>query len=415
MSQPTVIFDAVWKKFRQGERNDSLRDLIPSVARRVLGRRPPESDLQDREFWAVRDVSFEVRPGEALGIIGPNGAGKSTTLKLLTKILKPTTGASLVRGRVGALIEVAAGFHPDLTGRENVYLQGAIMGMRRADIVTRFDDIIDFAGVGAFIDTPVKRYSSGMNARLGFAIAVNLNPEVLIIDEVLSVGDMAFQRRCVDRMREFKNAGVSIVFVSHNLQAIGDLCDQALYLERNVRAYGPTAAVLEEYTRSRCDASTDQPTGAVSIRSARLLDSCEAPIDQAAPGADLTLRVEYSVNSTDHDLTFGLLLHRSTDGLIVYDANFTREDFDLRAVTQMRRAATDGSSNVIAIDYHLRANVTRGLYHFELHILDNVTQRFIHRVSPAAHLTVHEQRTWAGIADLAVRPAVCPQLEIATT
>ncbi|PYR53741.1 MAG: hypothetical protein DMF95_02820, partial [Acidobacteria bacterium] len=219
MSQPAVMFDGVWKKFRRGERHDSLRDLIPAIARGVLGRRR-SNDLHDEEFWAVRDVSFEVQPGEALGIIGPNGAGKSTTLKLLTKILKPTQGRCEVRGRAGALIEVAAGFHPDLTGRENVYLQGAIMGMRRAGIAKHFDEIVDFAGVHEFIDTPVKRYSSGMNARLGFAIAVNLDPEVLIIDEVLSVGDMGFQRRCVQRMREFKRNGVSIVFVSHNLQAV---------------------------------------------------------------------------------------------------------------------------------------------------------------------------------------------------
>src|SRR5205085_2393212 len=185
---------------------------------RRLSRRKTASAQND--FWALRDVSFEVPRGEALGVIGRNGAGKSTTLKILTKILKPTSGRSLVRGRVGALIEIAAGFHPDLTGRENVFLQGAVMGMKRADIVARFDDIVDFAGIASFIDTPVKRYSSGMNARLGFSIAANLQPDVMIIDEVLSVGDMAFQSRCVERMRQFLRDGVSVVFVSHNLQAV---------------------------------------------------------------------------------------------------------------------------------------------------------------------------------------------------
>ncbi len=159
---------------------------------------PP--DLEAEEFWALRDVSFEVRRGEAIGIIGPNGAGKSTTLKLLNRILRPTKGSCWLRGRVGALIEVAAGFHPDLTGRENVFLQGAIMGMRRAEIATKLDEIVEFAGVAEFVDTPVKRYSSGMNARLGFSIAAHLEPDVLIIDEVLSVGDAAFQRRCMERM-----------------------------------------------------------------------------------------------------------------------------------------------------------------------------------------------------------------------
>ena len=174
-------FESVWKKFQAGERHDSLRDLVPAMARRWF-RRAPATELRDKEFWALRDVSFAVRSGEGLAIIGPNGAGKSTTLKLLTRILKPTKGTSLVRGRVGALIEVAAGFHPDLTGRENVYVQGAIMGMKRAEITARFDEIVAFAGVESFVNTPVKRYSSGMNARLGFSIAAHFNPDVLIID-----------------------------------------------------------------------------------------------------------------------------------------------------------------------------------------------------------------------------------------
>src|SRR5205814_3843662 len=198
-----VVFEGIWKKFRRGERHDSLRDLVPALARGLARRRRP-LDLAEQEFWAVRDVSFEVGPGEALGIIGPNGAGKSTSLKLLTKILRPTRGQCALRGRVGALIEVAAGFHPDLTGRENVFLQGAIMGMARNEVTRKLDAIIDFSGLHDFVDTPVKRYSSGMNARLGFSIAANLNPDVLVIDEVLAVGDMAFQQRCINRMEEFK-------------------------------------------------------------------------------------------------------------------------------------------------------------------------------------------------------------------
>ena len=167
---PAVVFDNVSKKFRRGERHNSLRDLVPSLVQGLLRARSDES-LGTEEFWALRNVSFEVSPGRRSGIIGPNGAGKSTTLKVLTRILKPTSGLSAVKGRVGALIEVAAGFHPDLTGRENILLQGAIMGMKRAEIIERFDEIVEFAGVSDFIDTPVKRYSSGMNARLGFSIA----------------------------------------------------------------------------------------------------------------------------------------------------------------------------------------------------------------------------------------------------
>ena len=248
MSEVMIEFDGVWKKFRRGERHDSLRDLVPAIAKRLFRRGTPR-DLEKEEFWALKDVSFEVKRGEALGIIGPNGAGKSTTLKLLNRILRPTKGSCWLRGRVGALIEVAAGFHPDLTGRENVFLQGAIMGMKRAEIATKLDEIIEFAGVGEFIDTPVKRYSSGMNARLGFSIAAHLDPDVLIIDEVLSVGDMTFQQKCVNRMLDFKGSGVAIVFVSHNLNAISKLCDRAVLLNHEVIAAGDTQDVLNSYVR----------------------------------------------------------------------------------------------------------------------------------------------------------------------
>ena len=182
MSEPAVVFDRVWKKFRRGERHDSLRDAVTALVKKPFTPRPEREALDAQEFWALKDVSFEVQPGEAIGIIGPNGAGKSTTLKLLTKILRPTMGACRVRGRVGALIEIAAGFHPDLTGRENLYLQGAILGMTRAEVAGKLDEMIEFSGIRDFIDTPVKRYSSGMNARLGFAVAAHVDPDVLLID-----------------------------------------------------------------------------------------------------------------------------------------------------------------------------------------------------------------------------------------
>src|SRR6187549_3154548 len=246
MSSSVITFDRVWKKFERGEGHNSLRDLVPAVLSKFW-RPKPADELQDQQFWAVRDVSFEVRPGEALGIIGPNGAGKSTSLKLLTRIMRPTRGSCSIVGRTGALIEVAAGFHPDLTGRENVFLQGAIMGMKRADIVRKMDAIVEFSGLNDFIDTQVKRYSSGMNARLGFSIAANLEPDALVIDEVLAVGDMAFQQKCIDRMEDFKRAGVAIVFVSHNLQAVSTLCNHALFLAGTARAYGHPDDVIRAY------------------------------------------------------------------------------------------------------------------------------------------------------------------------
>jgi lipopolysaccharide transport system ATP-binding protein len=267
-----VVFDGVWKKFRRGERHDSLRDLVPALASRLLRRRSPEA-LSDQEFWAVRDVSFEVGPGEALGIIGPNGAGKSTILKLLTKILRPTRGRMDIHGRVGALIEVAAGFHPDLTGRENVFLQGAIMGMPRAEIARKFDAIVEFSGVDEFIDTPVKRYSSGMNARLGFAIAAHLDPDVLLIDEVLSVGDVGFQERCVARMRELLKRGVPLVFVSHNLAAVVDLCTRSIFVERGAVKFDgrPAEAVAQFRQRGAVQADAHPSTSPIRITGVDLL------------------------------------------------------------------------------------------------------------------------------------------------
>src|SRR5882762_615863 len=213
MTEISVRFQNVWKKFRRGERYDSLRDLIPAATRRLLSREK-SVQLTSREFWALHDVSFQLRRGEAIGIIGPNGSGKSTTLKLLSRILKPDTGSVQVHGRMGALIEVGAGFHPDLTGRENIYLNGTILGMKRAEIDRKFDAIVEFSGLADFIDTPVKRYSTGMYARLGFSVAAYVDPDVLIVDEVLSVGDIVFQNRCLEKMNEIIRSGATVIFVS---------------------------------------------------------------------------------------------------------------------------------------------------------------------------------------------------------
>jgi lipopolysaccharide transport system ATP-binding protein len=214
-----MVFDRVWKKFHRGAVHDSLRDLIPATVGRILGRaRNEDVGLGDGDFWAVKDLSFEVGPGECLGIIGPNGSGKSTTLKLLTRIYAPTRGRTLITGRVGTLIEISAGFHGDLTGRENVFLQGSIMGMRIKEVARKFDEIVEFSGISEFIDTPVKRYSSGMNARLGFSIAAHLEPDVLVIDEVLAVGDLSFQQKAFGRIRDMTRSGIPVIMVSHQLE-----------------------------------------------------------------------------------------------------------------------------------------------------------------------------------------------------
>ncbi len=249
MADGRVRFEGVWKKFRRGERHDSLRDLIPALGRSLVSR-PAAAALGRQEFWALRDISFEVRPGEALGIIGPNGAGKSTILKILIRLLRPTCGASEVRGRVGSLIEIGGSLHPDLTGRENIFLQGSVMGMRRAEIASKFDEIVEFSELADFIDTPVKRYSSGMNARLGFSVAAHLEADVLIIDEVLAVGDAVFQRRAFDRMKEMVGRGVPAVVVSHQLERIASLCNDAILLAKGEIAFqGPPPECIAAYSR----------------------------------------------------------------------------------------------------------------------------------------------------------------------
>lgn len=247
MSDVALRMEDIYKKFRKGMLFNSLRDLIPALTGRMF-REQGLSESDKREFWALQDISFEVKRGEAFGIIGPNGAGKSTMLKLLSRVMKPTRGVLRVPGRVSALIELAAGFHQDLTGRENIYLYGAILGMSKREIKAKFDDIVDFSGLAEFIDTPVKRYSSGMYARLGFAVASHVNPDVFLVDEVLSVGDYVFQQKCIERMNQVIRNGSTVLFVSHNLKTIAEFCKGCLLLDHGrVVTIGPTHRVITEY------------------------------------------------------------------------------------------------------------------------------------------------------------------------
>jgi ABC-type polysaccharide/polyol phosphate transport system ATPase subunit len=247
MSDLVLRMDHVYKMFRKGEVFNSLRDLIPALTGKMFNRQEL-SATDRREFWALQDISFEVRRGEAFGIIGHNGAGKSTALKILSRIMKPTKGNILVSGRLSALLEVTAGFHQDLTGRENIFLHGAILGMSKGEIKSKLDQIIAFSELEEFIDTPVKRYSSGMFARLGFSVAAHVNPDVMIVDEALSVGDYLFQQKCVQRMSEIIRAGSAVVFVSHSLKSIAEFCQSCLLLERGrMLKIGPTQEVISTY------------------------------------------------------------------------------------------------------------------------------------------------------------------------
>lgn len=243
-SDPPIVAEGLWKRYRIGTDNPFVR-----LAQR-LGRRPPDA-AASRDMWALRDVSFRVEPGEALGVVGRNGAGKSTLLKVLCGVTIPTRGTFRTRGRVAPLIEVGAGFHPELSGRENIYLNGTIMGMERVEVARKFDEIVDFSGLGDFIDTPVKKYSSGMLARLGFSVAVHVDPDVLLVDEVLAVGDLAFVLKSYRKIEAIRKEGIPVLLVSHNLQLIRNFCSKAIWLDAGeLKAEGTPNDVCALFTRS---------------------------------------------------------------------------------------------------------------------------------------------------------------------
>ncbi len=242
------------KKYKYGEFQPyhTLRDTLAGLAKipfYLLNKNQRPSILRKDEFWALKDVSFNLKEGEVLGIIGPNGSGKSTLLKIISKITPPTNGEITLRGRVGSLLEVGTGFHPELTGRENIFLNGAILGMTQKEIKRKFDEIVDFSGVEFFLDTPIKHYSSGMYIRLAFAVAANLESEILLVDEVLAVGDIEFQKKCLSKMSDIAKGGRTVIFVSHNIGAINTLCSKCIYLSSGKKqAEGSPNYVISEYT-----------------------------------------------------------------------------------------------------------------------------------------------------------------------
>jgi lipopolysaccharide transport system ATP-binding protein len=241
------------KVYRVGESYSTYQSLRESITETISSqldrwRTPKSSQKKTQNFWALQEVSFSIHQGEVVGIIGRNGAGKSTLLKILARITRPTHGTARIYGRVGSLLEIGTGFHPELTGRENIYLSGAIIGMKRVEIKQKFDEIVDFANIETFLDTPVKRYSSGMYVRLAFAVAAHLEPEILLVDEVLAVGDLAFQKKCMGRMGEIARTGRTVLFVSHNMNAIRSLCERTFLIHKgHLQADGPSGQVIREY------------------------------------------------------------------------------------------------------------------------------------------------------------------------
>jgi lipopolysaccharide transport system ATP-binding protein len=276
------------KKYKLGEMQaayGTLRESLVHVGKRLVG---SEHRSSREEIWALRDVSFQVPEGQVLGVVGRNGAGKSTLLKILTRITTPTGGRVEIRGRVGSLLEVGTGFHPELTGRENVYLNGSILGMKRREIDRRYDEIVEFSGISKFMDTPVKRYSSGMYVRLAFSVAAHLEPEIMLVDEVLAVGDAEFQRRCLGRMEELGSTGRTVLFVSHALPSVAQLCDRAIQIESGyVVADGPAPEVIAGYlhqTFSAGNARVWEGDDAPGDDLVRVLSTRVLPHDGMPPG-----------------------------------------------------------------------------------------------------------------------------------
>ena len=321
---PAIRVESLSKQYRIGSRSSAsyrtLREALSEQAtslwspleRRLRGKngqatsRRQGADGSDR-FWALRDVSFEVEPGEVVGIIGRNGAGKSTLLKILSRITEPTSGRCELRGRVGSLLEVGTGFHPELTGKENIYLNGSILGMSRREIGRKFNEIVEFAEIERFLDTPVKRYSSGMYVRLAFAVAAHLEPEILLVDEVLAVGDAQFQKKCLGKMDHIARAGCTVLFVSHQMSAVQRLCRQCLWLEKgHVRSFGAKDKVIDEYLAENdgqmqpghwIDLAEFPRSGGQEARFVRMRFRCPNSRIEDQPCPDGAFEIELSITS----------------------------------------------------------------------------------------------------------------------
>lgn len=337
-------------KFDQSKQDNALRDVLARNVRNLLrktvdmmqGRSVVQGD-EVEEFWALKNINFEIQRGERVGIIGRNGAGKSTLLKILSRITEPTAGRISISGRVASLLEVGTGFHPELTGRENIYLNGAILGMSRIEIKRKFDEIVDFAEVERFLDTPVKRYSSGMYVRLAFAVAAHLEPELLIVDEVLAVGDAQFQKKCLGKMEEVGKEGRTVLFVSHQMAAIQRLCSRVIVLvDGQVKMIGDTRDAVDSYLKDLdAEASTTEfsslkrsGTGVVQITSFRLENEQGEQVTSAESGKPIVLVFGYvcSPGVTQKNVSVGFSIHNSVgDTLVVFYSDYMGITFDLDA------------------------------------------------------------------------------------
>ncbi len=327
---PPIVVEGVWKQFRLGSGSSlvrGLRTLVPGLARRLK---------VHEDFWAVEDVSFTVSDGEALGIIGHNGAGKSTLLRILCGVTPPTRGSARVRGRVAPLIEVSAGLHPELSGRENIYFNAAVMGMSRAETAAKFDAIVDFSGIEKFLDTPVKRYSSGMMVRLGFSVAVHIDPDVLLVDEVLAVGDLAFVLKSYRRIAEIRARGVPVILVTHNLQLVRNFCTRALWMDAGkLKLSGSPAEVAAAYTQATLEAAGGQALSgdvyrvhadeALSIADVVTVDAAGNARASFATGEELSIHMTLNATRATRPLVVVVTIWQEETGTMLV-CHSTRDD-----------------------------------------------------------------------------------------
>jgi lipopolysaccharide transport system ATP-binding protein len=330
-----IHVEDIGKRYRlgAGRRHDTLRDLLAHGARGLFGGRGGGGRSEDA-FWALRHVSFDVAEGEVVGIIGKNGAGKSTLLKLMSRITPPTEGRIRLNGRVASLLEVGTGFHPELTGRENVFMNGAILGMRQREIKAKLDEIVAFSEVEKFIDTPVKHYSSGMYVRLAFAVAAHLEPEILIVDEVLAVGDAEFQKKCLGKMGEVAQGGRTVLFVSHNMAAIRRLCDRSVLLEKGKMVFdGPSEETVAHYLSSgtighaSAQFPSDPKKGEGQILAIALVDEKRAPVSDFDANRDHYLRIDYELRRDVRDHRVSLTVESAVGELVFtsYSSDFRKD------------------------------------------------------------------------------------------
>jgi len=332
-----IQIENLWKEYRLGViGHGTLTQDLQSWWARMRGKEDPNSkivpmlkgqkkQIEGNRFWALQDINLEIKEGEILGIIGKNGAGKSTLLKILSRVTAPSQGNVKVKGRIASLLEVGTGFHPELTGRENVYLNGAILGMTKQEVINKFDEIVDFSGIEPFIDTPVKRYSSGMYVRLAFAVAAHLEPEILIIDEVLAVGDAEFQKKCLGKMGEVSREGRTVLFVSHSMSAIEKLCSKIVLLQHGtVKKIGDPFEIIDDYlvalNSDNEHKKTVTGTGEATLISIAILDEYKRLIDTVKVGQSIKLRVEIQVHTFLDRLVFGYGI-KDTLGQVIFGTN----------------------------------------------------------------------------------------------